>query len=234
MTSLTLLRCVTCRAHRAWVGAMEMAQLQILEMYRPDAFGKVIQAHDLTGQRISDKTAAALPEDLSIRVNPSHRNRAVMPPVSTQRNLGLWTWLVAARRRLLSQRLVRSSVVIILAPALEALLLRFWVSRRRASGIGLKNTMMLVMRGVLFGMSFGRKLHADTQPPPPHRQRRQAQRPGGSPRHSVIATNHSRQTKTPKQPHKYTAYRPGSLIRPSPYAQHITREQIPHRQRMQP
>jgi hypothetical protein len=130
-------------------------------MHRPDSFGQVIQAHDLTSQRVSDKTAAALPNDLSIGMNSSSVDCATMPPVRTQCHLGSWMGWVAVCWRLLSQRLVRSPMVVILTPPLKTLLLRLWVGRWRASRIGFKNAMMLFMRGVLFGMSFGRKLHAN-------------------------------------------------------------------------
>ena len=74
MTSLTVLRwtgCETCRTHRAWVCTVEMAQLQMLETYRPNSFSQRIQAHDLTGQSVADYMQLKLVEPLGL-IDPGY------------------------------------------------------------------------------------------------------------------------------------------------------------------
>jgi hypothetical protein len=57
-------------AHRAWIRAMEMAQLQVQEANRPNAWVQSVQADSLAGQGVADETSAPFPNDFAIGMHP--------------------------------------------------------------------------------------------------------------------------------------------------------------------
>jgi hypothetical protein len=60
-----------------------------------------------------------------------------------------------------------SPMIVIMSPTLETLLLSTGSDGRGIGRICLKDAMVLFVRGVLFGMTLGRKFNLNPQAPPP-------------------------------------------------------------------
>ena len=194
------------------------------EAHRPDAFRQPIQADWLPSQRVADEPAPTFPDDLPIGMHPAHGCGATVSWQLCRNGLGLRPWVITTRRWTLPQSFMRAALIVIMPPPLKALLLGDRRRRGRAGGVGLEDAMMLFMRGVLFGMAFGREFDADAQPPSPDCQRSQAQWSGGSPRNAMVTPDDARWSEAAEQADKHTAHRFTLLVRPGVNTQHITRE----------
>ena len=221
------------RAHRAGIPTMEMAQFQMQEAHRPYALVQSIQTDPFTGQGIADETTAPFPNDFAIGMHPPDGEGSVIVWRGRPRLEQSGLWPIVAGGHLLVQGFMRSPMIVIMSPTVEALLLSAGCEGRRMGRIGLKNTMVSFMRGILFGMPLGRKFNRNAQAPPPDTQSGQLQRTRGGPRHSVIAADDFGAAVASKQARKNMPHRHFTLVGPGSDAQYITREEVPHRQWMQ-
>src|SRR5271155_5573314 len=219
--------------HRTSVGTMQMPQLQIQETHRPNTVGECKQADVLTRQRIADKSSATFPHDFAVGMNFTDGHGSA---ITGRLGCGCQSFAprpVATGRCFLFQRLMGPMVVVIATPALEALLLR----RRRwcewPQGIRFEHPVMLLVSGILFGMTFGGKLHPNAQTPPPDTQPGKSQGTGRTPRHTVVTADDAGLAIMPEQPRKHMPDRFFPLIGPGAHAQYIARKQISHGERMQ-
>ena len=101
--------------------------------------------------------------------------------------------LVKLRRGLHAKRLVRAVVIIIMAPALKAALLRGEIGGGRAGNLGLQVAVHALVRAVLLGRGRVHELDLDALVYPPDAQARQPAQPIGGERAAKVAANNLRQ-----------------------------------------
>jgi hypothetical protein len=115
-------------SQRAWAESaplrMDVAQFDVSITHQPvTAFG-LADADRLTDQRLTDKDQLARPFDLAGVAHAAHRNFLAIVRMLDPIGIGPRRGLVQQSRRLLSQRLVRSLIVVDRAERAEPLLLR--------------------------------------------------------------------------------------------------------------
>src|ERR1700748_2422886 len=116
-----------------------------------------------SAQRLAYEDLCAFPEEGSIRINPLGLHVAVVFRFRNSIRIDARRTLVASRRCLLLQRLVRAFLVELLAEPIESLLFRSPVGRRRFSRLGLQRPMHTLVTPVLLRMTWLDPLRLNAQ-----------------------------------------------------------------------
>ena len=193
-----------------------------------------LQAHFQPDKRLAHKSKPPLPPNLSVAPYAAHlpirrifqERQSPASPASP--------WVVALGGGSLSQRFVRTHLIVVSDPTIGSSLLRPPGARSRSRDIGLHFPVHLFVSAVLFGMSRRDKFHLDSQRLPPGAQARQTGWTVGSKGATIVHPNHFRQAIPDEQPHKDRLNTPPLLIGQQPGRQNVPAEQIPHRQRFDP
>src|SRR3990172_7547018 len=129
--------------------AIDEAEVDVGEADDPVAAFGLGDADDLAGQRFADEHELAAPLDLTVGSHTAHGVVGVVPgfldPIGILPRRGA----VVRRRRLLAERLVRALVIVGLAEAIEAGLLRAGRRCRRTRGLSLERAMQPLVPAVL-------------------------------------------------------------------------------------
>src|SRR6266850_4680325 len=176
------------RAEPAPLG-MDVAELDIGIAHQPVATFGFADANRFADQRLADKDQLTGPFDLAVAAHPADRDIAAIARLVNPLRVGPRRGLVDRSRRLLSQRLVRSLVVVNRTKLLEALLLRRQAVGGRRGGLLLERAMHPLVPPVLLRLAGNDPLGPDAQLDPPHRQPRQTAHPGRGKRRTVVRTD---------------------------------------------
>jgi hypothetical protein len=138
------------------------------EVYVPQAVVHFLESDILTGQRLRDADAIALPADAAVLADESDLevtgvlDLRKLPRELPQRRA------VGRRRRFLAEPFVRSLFVVLAAECVEAGLLRTEVAARRPRCLGLQRLVHALVPAVLLGMRRLDQLGIDAETDPPH------------------------------------------------------------------
>ena len=223
---------IVCRTHPAQIGLPHLSDQDVPQIDQTLAGSGWLESHRIPNERFSDKSLSSLPPDLSIASNAPHLPQTRVPYSGQSPALALAAIDLCGRP--LTQRFVRSHLVVSSDPSIRAPLLRSPMNRRKPCRFGLEHPMHLFVSAILFGMSWSDKFHSNRQGCPPRAQTRKARWTGRSKGAAVVHTDDFRVAMPAKQSHKFSADRLPTLIFEQPDAQQIPTEQIPHGQRFYP
>jgi hypothetical protein len=192
------------------------------------------QSYPVADEGFAHKAQPPLPTNLSVAAHPPHRPGFGIVPALRLRNIFPGRTPVIPGRGSLAQRFVRANLIVNLHPPVEPPLLRPQRARNGLGRLAFQNPVHLFVRSVVLRATRTNELHPHSQCRPPRTQTRQARRPHRGEGAAIVHTDHPRQAIPAKQPDKPGSYPPPALIGQQPHRQHVTAEQIPHRQGFHP
>src|SRR6516165_3128616 len=157
---------------------MDVSEFDIGIAHQPVARVGLDHANRFADQRLADKDPLAGPFDLAVAAHPTDRDVAVIARILESLRVRPRRRPVGRSRCLLSQRFVRSLVVVERAERVEALLLRRHAVGWRCRGLLLEGAMNPLVTAILLRLAGNNPLRPDAELEPPHRQPRQAARSG--------------------------------------------------------
>src|SRR3974390_3247152 len=141
-------------------------------MEYPVAVAEFLEADELLLKRPTQVVLLAVPEQVSAVVDPPSLKVRWVVRLGQLGREGTRRRLVEGRRRLLTERLMRAKVVVILSPWVEALLLSCEIDLQRAYRLGFQRSVHPLVAAVLVGPPWGDALRSNPEPNPPDGQKR--------------------------------------------------------------
>ena len=220
------------RTHPASVASVQSANQSLSKIDRHNRTPFGLQSHPLANERFPYEPLPPAPLDLPVAAHSPHGPAGRIGQLGQSPGIFSPTDPIPAPGRLLSQRLVRTFLVVAPQPHRDPMLLALPGPRHGAQRFPFEHPMKLFVRAVVLGMSGPGELHRDPQPPPPHAQTRKSRRPGRGKGSAIVHADDLRQPALPKQPRKHGARTRPPLIGQQPRRQAISAAQVPHRQRL--
>jgi hypothetical protein len=222
---------IKSRTHCTEIVFVEVPNEDVGEVYGMNASAQLLQCNALLHKSFSNESPSPFPANFSVASDLAHL--VVLWILGQRKCIGKTspTFAIEPNRSFLSQRLVRTEVVVATQPEGGPMLLPTTGLRRKMSSLFFHHTMKLFVRTVVLGTGWTRQLYPYPQPNPPCTQTRKPSRPRRSKRSTVVDPNGFWHALFAKKLCKRCFYSHPALIGQQANQEAVTAEQIPHCQR---